>query len=70
MSLQPTSSRLMAATRELLSEWGRTRDHWRDAKGAEFERRYIAEIPAAVGDAIRAITELDKQLAKIRHDCE
>jgi hypothetical protein len=70
MSLQPVSSRLMAVTKELSIEWGRTHDCWRDAKGDEFERLYITEILAAVGVAVRAITEIDKQMAKIIHDCE
>ena len=70
MSLQPVSSRLKADTKELSIEWARTREYWRDAKADEFERLYIAEILAAVGDANRAITEIDKHLAKIRYDCE
>ena len=70
MSLQPVSTRLKADTKELQLDWERTRSYWRDEKGEEFERLYIYELLAAVGDAIRAITEIDKQLAKIRYDCE
>jgi hypothetical protein len=70
MSLQPSRERLMTDTKELSIAWGQTQSCWRDAKRDEFERLYIAELVSAVDDAIRAITEIDELLTKIRHDCE
>jgi len=70
MSLQPISARLMAGTKELSIAWARTQSYWGDAKRDEFERLHIADLLAAVDDAVRAITEIDKLLTKIRHDCE
>ena len=70
MSLQPISARLMAGARDLSIAWAQTQSSWGDAKRDEFERLYIADLLVAVDDAIRAITEIDKVLTNIRHDCE
>lgn len=70
MSLQPVSAKLASGAKELSVAWERTQRAWGDAKRDEFERRYLADLLVAVGDAIRTIGELDKVLTRIRHECE
>ncbi len=70
MSLAGNGSRLTAITRELAADWGQTRMVWRDAKAAEFELHYLAELFGSVDKAVAVIEQLDKVLAKVRKDCE
>jgi hypothetical protein len=70
VSLAGNKSRLSALTNELMVRWEETKNHWRDEKSEEFEKRYLVELLAAVERAGNSITELDKLLAKIRKDCE
>ena len=46
------------------------RNHWRDQKAAQFERKYIAPLPDSISSAIAIIDELDNVLAKIKKNCE
>ena len=70
MSLTSTKARLVALTREIELRWDETRTYWRDAKGDEFDRRYMTELSAEVAHAVEAIDALDKLITQVRHDCE
>jgi hypothetical protein len=70
MNLGATKSRLTAVTKELSLKWGETRNFWRDAKSAEFERRYMQELTVRVEKAVAVIEKLDLLLDKIKNDCE
>jgi hypothetical protein len=63
-------SKLLALTRALSQQWRQTKEHWRDAKSQEFERRYLEELMAGVDRAATAMGQLEKLIAKIRKDCE
>jgi len=63
-------SKLMAVTKELSNQWHYTKEHWRDAKSQEFERKYLQELVASVDRAVGVIEQLDKLVGKIRNDCE
>ena len=41
MSLAGSKARLTASTREISLKWEQTKEHWRDAKSLEFERKYM-----------------------------
>jgi hypothetical protein len=70
MSVNASRARLMALTRELLVQWDATRAHWRDARAAEFERRYITELRTRVERAAAVIEKLEQLLTRVRNDCE
>ena len=50
--------------------WRETKAYWRDAKGEEFERRYMEELLIRVDKTVTMIEKLDELLAKVRKDCE
>lgn len=63
-------NRLTQLTRELLTAWGETKQHWRDDKASEFERRFITELTSGVNVASTNIESLERILNQIRADCE
>ena len=63
-------SKLTALTKALLVQWQQTKEHWKDAKSQEFEHKYMDELLASVDRSVTVIEQLDKLVAKIRHDCE
>jgi hypothetical protein len=70
MSLSGNRTRLMGLTRELALRWEETKNHWRDAKCEEFERRYMRELTARMEKTLGVIGKLDDVLRKARQDCE
>ena len=70
MSLKANKSRLAGLTKEILLRWADTQEYWRDAKGAEFDRRFMRELFPQVNQATAALEKLDEQLNKIRSECE
>jgi hypothetical protein len=70
MNLNGNKSRLTGLTKELTLRWADTKEHWRDAKGAEFERQFMRDLFPQVNGATAAIEQLDELFKRIRHDCE
>jgi hypothetical protein len=70
MSVAGQRTRLMGMTKELALRWEETKNHWRDAKGEEFERRYMQELVARMDKSLGVMSKLDQLLNKIRNDCE
>ncbi len=70
MSLSGPKSRMAGLTREIAVQWEETRNHWRDAKSEEFDRRFMAELSYHVNRAIVVVDQLDELLKKVRKDCE
>jgi hypothetical protein len=64
------SAKLSALSKALAVKWDETKNHWRDEKSQEFERQYIEELLNSVDKAVNVMEQLDKLLAKVRHDCE
>jgi hypothetical protein len=65
-----SSAKLNALTKEINNQWHDTKNYWKDAKSAEFEKQYIDELLSSVDKAITVMESLDKMVSKIRHDCE
>jgi len=70
MSLSGNKSRLTALAKEFSLRWHETREHWRDAKSEEFQRRFIQELAPRVNQAATAVEKLEELFARIRKDCE
>jgi uncharacterized protein YukE len=70
MNLSGTKNRLTALTKELAVQWDETKNHWRDAKTQEFERRYISELYVNVDRTVTALEQLNEILNKVSKDCE
>ncbi len=70
MSLRVGSANLSAAGKDLAVEWSRAENHWRDIKAAEFEAKYLENIPQMIAQAAPIMEELDTIIRKVRHDCE
>ena len=70
MSLNGNKSRMQGLTKELLLRWSDTKNHWRDVRSAEFERRFMQELSPHVNQAAAAIEKLDELFKRIRKECE
>jgi hypothetical protein len=70
VSTSASGARLAALTRELLSRWRQTREHWMDAKAREFDERFMLELESMVKSATTGIANLDAVIGKVRSDCE
>jgi hypothetical protein len=70
MNLNANKSRLSAVTKELALQWEQTKNHWRDQKSEEFEKKYLQELFLYSDKAVMVIEKLDELLKKVRTDCE
>jgi len=70
MSLGGSKGRLTGLTREILLRWTETKEHWRDARSEEFDRRFMQELNANVNRTVLIVEKLDELLKKVRTDCE
>ncbi len=70
MSASANGARLAALTKDLLIRWRHTREYWMDAKGREFDERYMLPLEATVNSAITGIANLESVIRKVRSDCE
>lgn len=70
MSLNSTRSRLATLTKQLSLRWQETREHWQDARAADFEKRHLEELFNRVNDATTSIEDLEAILTRIRRDCD
>ena len=70
MSLSANAKAISSATRELARKWDDTRQHWRDAKSAEFEKEHLAELFSAVERTAIIMEELDRLIDRVRKECE
>ena len=70
MNLSGNKSRLVGLTRDISLRWSETKDHWRDAKSEEFDRRFMAELSAGVNRTVLILEKLEELLKKVRSDCE
>jgi hypothetical protein len=68
--MNANATRLSAVTKELWVKWQQTKETWHDEKSQEFEKRFLLELYATVDKTVTVIDQLDKIVAKIRHDCE
>ena len=70
MNISANGKVILNATRELARKWEETKTHWSDAKAAEFERIYLAELFSDVERAMPVMEELDRLLSNARSQCE
>ncbi|HEY5041764.1 MAG TPA: hypothetical protein VIK53_07145 [Verrucomicrobiae bacterium] len=70
MNLNGNKSRLTGLSREISLRWADTKNHWRDARSAEFEQRFMQELLPRVNKAGAAIEKLDELFKRIRKNCE
>lgn len=70
MSLQANRTQLTTLTKDLLRKWEQTKESWQDAKGREFEQKYLGSLESHVNAALHSMEKLDAILAKVRSDCE
>jgi hypothetical protein len=70
MNLIGNKSRLTGLTKEILLRWSETKNHWHDAKSAEFEAQFLAELLPRVNQATAAIDKMDELFNRIRKECE
>ena len=63
-------NKLVLLTRELMTAWAETKQHWSDAKSLEFEKRFLNDLTTGVNAAVTNIEYLEQILRKIHSDCE
>lgn len=70
MSAGAAKGTMNDATRELMAQWERVRETWRDGKADEFGRTYLSGLGEDVSRAIRVVDEIERLFSKIHADCE
>jgi hypothetical protein len=70
MNVSTNGKVVLSATRELARKWEHTRQHWKDAKGAEFERAYLSDLFSDMERAVPILEELDRLITNVRSQCE
>jgi hypothetical protein len=70
MNLSGHKSRIAGLTKEISLRWADTKNHWRDAKSAEFEQRFMQELFPRVNQAAASVEKLEELFKRIRKDCE
>jgi len=70
MSMSGNKGRILGLMRELSLQWDETKNSWRDAKGEEFERRFMVELSAHVDRTVKVLEQLEELMKKVRSDCE
>lgn len=70
MNLNANKSRLASSTRELARQWEQAKNHWRDQKSEEFQKKYLEELFLYSDKAVLVMEKLDELLKKVRSDCE
>jgi hypothetical protein len=60
---------LAAALQNLRIAWDEVGGYWRDAKRLEFEERYLKELPTRTTQAATLMSDIEKVLKKVQHDC-
>jgi hypothetical protein len=70
MNLSGNKGRLVGLTRDISLRWAETKNHWRDARSEEFERRFMVELGANVNRTVAILEKLEELLKKVRSDCE
>ena len=70
MSAGAAKGTLNDATRELMAQWERVRESWRDGKSDEFARDYLGGLGEETSRALRVIDELERLFSRIHADCE
>jgi len=70
MNLSGNRSRLSAISKELSHRWRETKNHWRDARSEQFERKYLDELMIRVEKTVTVIEKLDEVLTRVKKDCE
>ncbi|MBM3877207.1 MAG: hypothetical protein FJ386_10855 [Verrucomicrobia bacterium] len=70
MNPAATRAQLSALMRDMTSHWGEIRAEWRDARGEEFELRYVQPLQTHMTSALTALEKLEGIMAKVRRDCE
>lgn len=70
MNLSGNRSRLSAISKELSLRWRETKNHWRDARSEQFERKYLDELLIRVEKTVTVIEKLDEVLTRVKKDCE
>lgn len=70
MSARTSAVQLVQAMKQLSVKWEQTRVSWHDVKSAEFEEKFLTELPQHIQRAADAMGEIEDILRKARSDCE
>jgi len=70
MNVSANGKTVVALTKQLSVAWTETRQHWRDSKSEEFEKRFLSELLSTIDRAAPVFDDLDKVLHRVRNDCE
>jgi predicted ATPase len=70
VNLSGSKSRVAGVAKDISLKWTETKNHWHDARSAEFDQRYMQEFFLGVEKTVTIIEKLDEILRKVQHDCE
>lgn len=69
MSLKTSSAKLNGALKSFRGAWQQARRDWRDAKAADFEKKYVLLMESCVKSALAGMDHMDAVLDRARRDC-
>jgi len=70
MNLNGPKAKLSKTTKDIVLQWERTKESWRDQKARQFEQKYLAGLQDQVTGAMSVVEDLERVLNKIQKDCE
>ncbi len=70
MSVSAGMARMERARKDLLAEWQRTRQSWRDTMADRLEKEVIEPADGDVRQTVEAMETLAGMLSAARRDCE
>lgn len=70
MNVSANGKMVVALTKQLTVAWEETKQHWRDVKAEEFEKRFLIELVSTVDRAAPVFDDIEKVLNRVRIDCE
>lgn len=70
MSARTSAIQLVQAMKQISVKWEQTRASWHDVRSAEFEEKFLTELPRHVARAAAAMEEIETVLRRARTDCE
>lgn len=63
-------ARMERARKDLLADWTRTRQAWRDTMAQRFEQTYLEPADADLRQTVTAMEQLAATLHRARRECE
>ena len=69
MSITSARMRIKGELKDLMINWKRAGDSWRDSVSAAFEENQLAPLEKRVRSTVSAMEKIEAELARARREC-